>query len=465
MSHIEGIAKNQYTMLPPVLDDWLPIKHRARTVEMFVESLELKELGMVEKNEKTGRPSYAPKEMLKILLYGYMEGERSSRKIESETYDDIGYRWLSRDLHPDYRSIIRFRTDNWKWIEKLLKKTLELYETSGGKIDGVAFTDGTKIYASANDNKVITKERIQRLEKAAKKILEEAKKTDKAEDELQGERNENFLNKDKLKDLEKEIEKYKEELKESGKKALSLTDKEANFMRHSQGHGTHLSYNGQLSTDGNGLILAADMVDKPTDDGKMLKENLRQAEENIGKKIETIVADKGYYETNAVKEIIEGGHKCVVAKQRNAAKGEMKFEYKKDDDTYECEKKKKLKYIQLRIEKGKNYKVYAADGKECNSCEFCNKCCKGNGKGKYGRRIMIYEDQEFIAKYEKELEGNKDLYDKRKTVIEPTIGTIKTRHRFRRLLLRGLKKAKIEWMLVATGFNLLKIWGLKVRKA
>ena len=172
MAHIRGIDKNQYSMLPPVLEDWIPEEHPARVVEMFVESLNLMELGFREQNEKTGRPSYPPREMLKILLYGYTNGERSSRVLEKKTYDDIGFRWLSRDLHPDYRSIARFRCDNILWIKELLKETLSLYEEAGGTIGDTVFTDGTKLYASANDSKVVTSERIRHLEERATKILE-----------------------------------------------------------------------------------------------------------------------------------------------------------------------------------------------------------------------------------------------------------------------------------------------------
>ena len=304
--------------------------------------------------------------------------------------------------------------------------------------------------------------------KKVKEILEEAAKTDQEEDKEQGrDSNQNFVKEEKLKELKQKLEDRKKKLKESGKKTVSLTDKEANFMRHAQGHGIHLSYNGQLSADENGLILAADLVDKQYDGGELLKENLKQAEENCGTKIGTIVADTGYYETNAIKEITENGHKCLVPMHENAAKGKIKFTYDGKENTCTCEKGKKLKYLSERIDKGKKYKVYVADVKDCKACEFLGKCYKGSRgttKEGRGRSVMIYEHQDFVDQHLKVLKDSEELYDKRKTVIEPVIGTIKTRHRFRRLLLRGVRKAKTELMLVVTGFNLLKIWKLEVKK-
>jgi len=466
MAHIKGTDRDQYSMLPPVLDDWIPEEHPARIIEMFVESLEIEGYGVAEKNKKTGRPNYAPKVMLKILLYGYATGERSSRVLEKKTYDDIGYRWLSEDLHPDYRSIARFREYNGYWMKELLKETLALYDEAGCKVKGVVFTDGTKIYANASDYKVANEKRIKQLEAEARRILEEAEKADKEEDEDQGDNNNNFLKKDRLEKIKTKIAEYKAKQKESGKKTVSLTDKEANFMKHSANRGIHLSYNAQVTADKNGIIVAADVTSKNVDGGDLLKENLNQAKKNIGRwgKIKTIVADAGYYETEAVKQLSKEGYKCLVPK-RGKANNESRFEYDKSDNTFKCEKGKNLERVTTKISRENRYDVYAAKLGDCTSCELCGKCYKGNGAGRYGRKLMIYEDREFVERHIEQLEKNRKLYNKRKNVIEPVIGIIKVRHRFRGFLLRGLEKVKTEWILVTTGFNLMKIWKLKLKNA
>ena len=117
-----------------------------------------------------------------------------------------------------------------------------------------------------------------------------------------------------------------------------------------------------------------------------------------------------------------------------------------------------LKWIELKKQKKNLYNVYAAEAKECRACDLLGKCYRGNGLGYYGRKIMVSEHNEFMERNQEQLKKHKYLYDKRKEVIEPIIGTIKVRQRFRGFTLRGLEKVRTEWNLATTSFNLLKIW-------
>jgi len=457
MSHIQGIAKDQYFLLPPLVSEWIPENHPARIVEMFVDSIEVKDLGFSEENEMTGRPSYGPEVMLKIILYGYATGERSSRKLESKTYDDLAYIWLTGDLHPDYRTIARFRQNNTDGLKELLKETLNLYLSVGHTFDGIIFSDGTKIYANASDDKVINAKRINALEGLAEKMLKEAEKADKEEDEKDGDNNSNFIKKDAIRKINEKIIEYKGRLANSNQKTISLTDKESRYMKHARGHGKHLSYNAQISVNKEGIIFEAEVSTKPADDGELLKERVKGVEKNTGKEVKKVIADTGYYETNAVKKITESGKRCIVPKQSTQEKDKENFKYNKKKDLYKCVKKKELKYIRERYDKGKKYIVYAAKKEDCLSCELSEKCYKGKAKGKYGRSIMIYEDRDFTKEYRKTINRNKKLYKKRQYTIEPVIGTIKSGLRFRRFALRGLEKVKAEWSLITVALNLIKI--------
>jgi transposase len=144
MNHIDSNSRKQAMLFPPILDEWLPNNHPARIIDLFVESIDTKILGVVENNETTGRPSYDPKVILKLLLYGYSEGSRSSRKIERLTYENVAFMWLTEGLHPDYRTIARFRQKNISVMKGLLRKTIEFYQNVGVEFDGIAFADGTK---------------------------------------------------------------------------------------------------------------------------------------------------------------------------------------------------------------------------------------------------------------------------------------------------------------------------------
>ncbi len=463
MSHITGTSKNQCLLLPPVIEEWIPKDHPARVVEIYVNTLDVRELGFKVENDLTGRPSYDPKELLKILLYGYTNGERSSRKLERRTYEDLGYIWLTGNLHPDYRTIARFRQMNTEALKGLLKETLNLYVSVGYKFDGTIFVDGTKLYANASDGNVATQEKIKKLEAAVEKILKEAEDADKNEDKRDGDKNGNFIDEEKLKKLEEKIKKSKKALEETGRKTVSLTDKDSRFMKHSMGHGKHLSYNAQLSVDKNGVILEAEVETKASDDGELLKARVKGVEENIGKEVKVVVGDAGYYETNAIKEIMESGKKCIVPKRPTQEKDKENFKYNKKRDIYKCTEGNELHLIRKRIDKGKSYLEYAADKKTCINCKHAGKCFKGNINSKYGRRIMIYEDREYMLKYRRMIKRNQKTFKKRKTTVEPTIGVVKEQHKFRRFLLRGTEKVRSEWKLVTAAANLAKLARLMPR--
>lgn len=457
MSHITGTSKGQYLMFPPLIEEWLPKDHPARVIEIYVNILEIRKLGFKIENDLTGRPSYDPRDILKILLYGYTNGERSSRKLERKTYEDIGYIWLTGNLHPDYRTIARFRQMNTSALKCLLKETLKLYMSVGYKFDGIIFSDGTKLYANANDNNVATEERIRRLELAVDKILKEAEEVDKNEDKCDGNSNSNFIDKDRLQNLQERLRRNKSALEEIQQKAVSLTDKESRFMRHSRGHGKHLSYNGQLSVDKNGVILEAEVETKISDDGELLKDRIKGVEENTGKGVKIVAADTGYYETSVVKELMGSGIKCIVPKQPSQEKDKENFIYNKKKDLYRCSEGEELRLIGKKKGRENIYLRYAAKKVSCLNCKQTGKCYKGSINGKHGRTLMIYEDREHMKKYRMMIKRNQEIYKRRKITVEPTIGRIKERFKFRRFLLRGLEKVRSEWNLVTAAANLAKL--------
>jgi transposase len=229
MNHIDSNSRKQVMLFPPVLDEWLHKHHPVRIIDLFVESIDASALGIIENNDVNGRPSYDPKLILKLLLYGYSEGERSSRKLERLTYENVAFMWLTESLHPDYRTIARFRQRNITVMKELLRKTIELYQRVGVEFNGIAFADGTKIFANASDDATMTEEKIRKLEQLAEKILAEAEIVDKREDERQGTDNKNFLDVAKLATLEEQIKEYQEQLKDKGGK-FNTTDSDARFM-------------------------------------------------------------------------------------------------------------------------------------------------------------------------------------------------------------------------------------------
>lgn len=465
MNHIEGKPRNQYMMLPPVMDEWIPKDHKVRVIDYFVERINVKELGIEESNEETGRPSYAPKVMLKLLLYGYSEGERSSRKLEVLTYENIAYRWLLQDLHPDYRTIARFRSKNIGIMNELLKETIELFKEGGIEFKGVVFSDGSKVRANASDEATIDEKNIEELERIAKKIIKEAEEKDEEEDKVQGCENKNFVKEEVLEKLKEKIEKYKEVMRGKGKR-YNATDPDARFMKQGRG-GIRTSYNAQISVSEEGVIIEGDVVNEERDN-KQLKERISGVEGNTGKRVEKAVADSGYYEIKELKGLMEEGYEVVVPSPKEVGKerGKKKrydledFEYKEGEDLYICPNGKEIRYRGEREEKGKGYKIYRGSRRDCKGCKLRGKCIGVKEGGGRGKEIWVLKDMGFHRRHKEIMEKNKELKKKRGTIVEGVIGIIKDVLNFRKFLLRGLKNVRGEWRLVLVAGNLLKFYRL-----
>lgn len=207
MHHITGKDRNELC-LPLKLEDLIDEENGVRVIDLFVESINLQELGFehVDCNIK-GRPPYNPKDMLKLYIYGYLNGIRSSRKLEKEVNRNIELIWLLKDLHPDYKTISDFRKNNAEATVKLFKaftnkcKEISLY---GGKVIAV---DGTKFQAnnSKKNNYSLKKieSRLKYLDKKLGNYFKELDENDKQEE------NEPQLNPERIAEFLKQIEEVK----------------------------------------------------------------------------------------------------------------------------------------------------------------------------------------------------------------------------------------------------------------
>ncbi|MGH9194832.1 MAG: transposase, partial [Acidimicrobiia bacterium] len=146
MSFIEGVGRDQHTLFPEVLDDYIPFDHPVRFIDAYVDQLDLEALGFIRAAAAdTGRPGYAPGDLLKLYIYGYVNGVCSSRKLERETQRNIELMWLVRRLRPDHKTIAEFRRQNRKALKRLFReftllcKKLDLFGAELVAIDGSKF--------------------------------------------------------------------------------------------------------------------------------------------------------------------------------------------------------------------------------------------------------------------------------------------------------------------------------------
>jgi len=182
--------QSQSFLIPPSLDDWLPADHEARFISDAVE--DLLDLSAIYASYETadGAPPYAPTMMLKLLLYGYSTGVTSSREIERRCLVDVAFRWLSANATPDYRSIARFRRRHLGALDDLFTQVLRCCAGAGLVKLGRVALDGTKLRASASRHKAMSYDHLVRkteqLRAEVAEILAEAEAIDQAEDEAFG---------------------------------------------------------------------------------------------------------------------------------------------------------------------------------------------------------------------------------------------------------------------------------------
>src|SRR5215218_3900635 len=146
MAHILGHDRTQLLLLPEAVDDYVAADNPVRFIEAFVDGLNLAALGFIGTVPKaTGRPGYAPADLLKLYIYGYLNRTRSSRRLEAETHRNIEVIWLLRHLKPDFKTIAVFR----RFV--LLCRELDLF---GKELLAV---DGTRIKAVNNKDRNFTR--------------------------------------------------------------------------------------------------------------------------------------------------------------------------------------------------------------------------------------------------------------------------------------------------------------------
>jgi transposase len=171
----------QNLLIPPSLDEWLPEEHLARfNSEVVEESLDLTPLLEGYHNAEGGHPAVHPKMLTRLLVYGYAIGVRSSRKIELATYEDVAFRCLAANQHPDYDTIARFREKNLEVLQGMFIQGLKIAERVGLVKLGRVALDGTKVRANASKHKATSYGRMllkeKELEARVRALFEEARK-------------------------------------------------------------------------------------------------------------------------------------------------------------------------------------------------------------------------------------------------------------------------------------------------
>jgi transposase len=454
--------RNQMDLIPQSIEDMVspddPVRAYDAIVGKIFAEISRKNIYLP---AKTGAPGYDPETMLKVLVYSYSYGIKSSRKIERALYHNLSYIWLSGGLKPDHWTIANFRKENSDLIKNTMKTCVKMCIKLNLIEGNVLFVDGSKFRANASISNTWTQKRcaeaIAKAQERIDRLIEECDKIDKDEKSC-----ESFVKLQKKLCNEKSrleaISKVWDELKTSDKESINSVDSDSVKAKGRQG--THASYNVQLVTDGkNGLIVSAEAISAGTDYNQFTKQ-MNNAEEILEKKIETGCADAGYSSVDDL-ENIEKQMNVVVpsSRQMNEEREGKSSRFEKSEfcycdhiDRYLCPNDRTL-WPETVKENGD--KIYRAKAKVCFNCKDYGRCTNSQT----GRSITRLRNEEVKERIEANYarKENKEIYARRKEVSELPFGHMKRNLEAGQFLLRGLKKVNTETSLLATCFNVARM--------
>ena len=442
-----GADRNQCTLMPYDVEDWLPENHLARFIVEIVSLLNFKHI--YKQYKGVGSTAYDPRMLLSLLFYGYSTGVFSSRKIEKSTYDSVAFRFISGNHHPDHDTISTFRKrflpEIKTWFKEILLIGKEMKLVKLGNI----YIDGTKVQANASRHKAMSYEYIQKLEKQLEEEIEKLLGLAEAKDESEKDLaldipeeislREKRLNKIKeakkvieqrateryeieKKEYDAKVKQRDDKEKETGKKPrgkapkapsdqpndkdqYNFTDPESRIMKTSKGFDQ--CFNGQAAVNDEMIIVGAYSNSHGNDKQEFIP-TIESVPEELSSEISTAVADTGYFSENNIAD---------------------------------CKKKSIKPIISTAREKHNNFLENL----------LTNEPLPSEGKTP-------------IEKMNKLLKSKigKEIYKKRKQTVEPVFGIIKEILGFRRFSLRGEEETNAEWSLVCTAYNLKRFFKIQM---
>lgn len=467
MPYISGERK-QNILLPSSIEEYISPSDPVRAYDAFVDQLDLVKLGIHTDPDRVGPPEFNPGAMVKLLIYGYSYGVRSSRKLERANYHNLSFIWLTGGLKPDHKTIARFRRDNRGALVNILKTCAHVCLKLGLIEGNTLFVDGTKLRANASMKNTWTEKRcldsLKEIDRRVEVILNECEQAD-TEERAQS----SFVKmQEELQDqgrLKAHIHGILKELKDANKTAINTTDPES--ARFRSGPKIDIGYNCQTVVDDkNGLIVSADVVAE-SGDSNQFSPQVEEAQKVLGKPCQTACADAGYASTEDLKKCLDQGTDVIVPSVRQVKDPSTRirkehFSYDAKSDCYRCPQGHTLRYVGDH-KKNKSRIYWISDPSLCQCCSQFGSCTKSN-QGRRVERMFLEEVREHLEQRYLQVDAQA-VYRRRKLRVEHPFGHMKYNLGLRTFLLRGLAGVRSEAAIAATCFNLARIMTLMGPKA
>lgn len=460
--YVEGSDRQQVTLLPECLDDYIPEDNPVRVVEAYVSELDLEALGFEGMTPAaTGRPAYHPSVLLQIYIYGYLNRIASSRRLERECQRNVELMWLTGRLAPDFKTIADFRRNSGAAIRRACRQFIILCRDLKLFSQAVVAIDGSKFKAVNSRDRNFTPGkidgRIRQIEESISRYLDALETADRTQ-ALDAEAKTDRLQ-EKIEGLRKrmrELEDLKADLAQREDPQISITDPDARSMT-SDGKTTGVvGYNVQAAVDTKHHLIVAHEVTNVGNDRGQLANMAGKAREAMGKAKFEAIADRGYFNGPQIKDCEDAGIAVCVPKPMTSpskalgrfSKGD--FIYIARDDEYQCPAGERLPWRQTTLENGLHIHMYWTS--RCGACALRSKCTTGKE-----RRVRRWEHEDVLERVQARLDRNPNKMTVRRRTIEHVFGTLKHWMGATHFLTRGLEHVSTEMSLQVLAYNLKRV--------
>jgi transposase len=463
---VEGADRNQATLFPECLDDWIDEDNPVRVIDAFVDRLDLSALGFegVEPAE-TGRPAYHPSVLLKLYVYGYLNRVQSSRRLEREAGRNVEVMWLLGRLVPDHKTVADFRKDSGHAIRKVCARFVELCREMGLLATAGVAIDGSKFKAVNNRDRNFTRAKVERrraqLEENVARYLSQLDTADRQEPSEVLTTKTTRL-KEKLAKLEEEMQRLdglEARMLAAPDQQISLTDPDSRSMATSGRGSGVVGYNVQVAVDTEHHLIVTHEVTNVGSDRAQLARIAKETKAALQTDTLEAVADRGYFSGEEILACDRAGITVTLPKpvtsgiKAKGRYGKQDFVYLPDTDVYRCPAGEQLKYYYTNVENGLRLRRYWTNA--CRICALKSRCTTG-----VQRRITRWEHEDVLEAVQRRLDEDPQAMRRRRETVEHPFGTIKARMGATHFLMKTLPRVAAEMALHVLAYNLTRVMNI-----
>jgi transposase len=463
---VEGTDRGQSTLFPECLEDWIDENNPVQVIDVFVDELDLGELGFDGvAPEDTGRPSYHPSLLLKLYIYGYLNRVQSSRRLEREAGRNVEVMWLTGRLVPDHKTIADFRKDNGGAIRKVCARFIMLCRRLGLFAGASVVVDGSKFKAVNNRDKNFTRAKMERrlaqIEESVGRYLQQLDSADRQEPSDARTLKTTRL-KEKIAKLKEEVQRLhglKVQMLAAQDQQISLTDPDSRSMATSGRGSGVVGYNVQIAVDTEHHLIVAHEVTNVGSDRAHLAHMAKETKATLEAANLDVIADRGYFSGEEILECDKAGITVTLPKPMTSNSkaqgrfGKQDFRYVAAEDVYVCPAGQKLAYYFTTEDKGLVLSRYRTNA--CQSCAIKHKCTTSKE-----RLISRWEHEHVIEAVQRRLDEHPEKMRQRRETVEHPFGTIKARMDPTHFLTKTLPRVASEMALHVLAYNLTRVMNI-----